>query len=171
MSEDEQDAVKSKKPRGMAAFTAVWAGQVVSVLGSAMTIFALMLWAWTITGEATALALLGFFHAAPLLLMLPIAGAIVDRLNKKTAMILSDLAAGLGTVVMLILYTSNVLEIWHVYLIAIFVGAFGAFQWPAYSSAITVMVDKKHYARASGMVSLVGSISGILVPSSRPCCW
>ena len=155
--------IKDKKS-GMGVFSLIWVGQLVSVLGSAMTQFALMIWVWEETGQATALALMGFFTFAPLMIMMPIAGSLVDRWNKKLAMMLGDLAAGLGTVAILILYNANALEIWHLYVIGIFIGALGSFQWPAYSSAITIMVEKKDYARASGLVGLVGSIAGIFGP-------
>ncbi|MCK5039069.1 MAG: MFS transporter [Thermoplasmata archaeon] len=148
----------------MKAFGLVWVGQIVSVLGSAMTQFALMIWAWDLTGEATALALMGFFTFAPLMIMLPIAGSLVDRWNRKWAMILSDLAAGIGTIAVLILLSIGVLEIWHLYAIGVFVGTFAAFQWPAYSAAISMMVEKKDYARASGLVGMVGSVGMIFGP-------
>jgi len=155
---------KPKGPMGMKAFGLVWVGQLVSVLGSAMAGFGLMIWAWNMTGEATALALIGFFTFAPLMIMLPIAGSLVDRMNRKKAMMLSDLAAGIGTIVILILYSSDVLQIWHLYAVGIFTGTFGAFQWPAYSSAISMMVEKKDYARASGLVGMVGSVGMIFGP-------
>ena len=99
-----------KEPKGMAVFGAIWVGQLVSVLGSAMTQFALMIWVWEQTGQATALALMGFFINVPLMAMLPIAGALVDRWNKKLAMMMGDLAAGAGTVAILLLYNSALLE-------------------------------------------------------------
>ncbi len=78
--------MQKTRPTGMTAFTVVWIGQVVSLLGTAMTGFALTIWAWQITGEATALALVGFFAFAPIVLMSPVAGALVDRWNRKLAM-------------------------------------------------------------------------------------
>ena len=45
------------RPSGMRAFLIVWFGQVISMLGSAMTTFALTIWAYEMTGSATALAL------------------------------------------------------------------------------------------------------------------
>ncbi|MDD4307684.1 MAG: MFS transporter [Thermoplasmata archaeon] len=155
---------EDRRPKGMAAFTAVWIGQLVSVLGSAMTQFALMIWVWQETGQATAMVLMGFFTFVPMVIMMPIAGALVDRWNKKLAMMLSDLAAGLGTVAILLLYNAGALEIWHLYAVGIFVGLFGSFQWPAYSSAITLMVEKKNYARASGLVGMVESVATIFGP-------
>lgn len=148
----------------MSGFTIVWVGQVISFLGSGMTWFALTIWAWEITGQATALALVAFFAFGPTVLLSPIAGALVDRWNRKLVMMFSDLAAGLSTVVVLILYASGNLQIWHLYAAGAFAGAFQAFQFPAYSAAVTMMLPKEQYARASGMLSLAESASGVLAP-------
>ncbi|MFN8451442.1 MAG: hypothetical protein U0521_23365 [Anaerolineae bacterium] len=48
------------RPTGMRAFLIVWAGQLVSLLGTAMTQFALTIWAYQLTQSATALALVAF---------------------------------------------------------------------------------------------------------------
>jgi len=150
----------------MLAFTIVWLGQVISLFGSAMTGFALTIWAWQLTGSATALALVGFFNFGPTVLLSPIAGALVDRWNRKLVMMLSDLAAGLSTVVILLLHATGNLQIWHLYVAGAFSGAFQAFQWPAYSAAITTMMPRGQYGRANGMVSLAEFGSGIFAPLS-----
>ncbi len=155
----------SNRPSGMTGFTVVWVGQMISMLGTGMTRFALTIWAWQLTGSATALALVGFFSFGPIVLFSPIAGALVDRWNRKLVMMLSDLAAGMSTVAIFLLYATGHLEVWHLYVAGAFAGTFESFQFPAYSAAITTMVDKKHYARASGMLSLAESISGIAAPA------
>ena len=94
----------------------------------------------------------------------PIAGALVDRWNKKLVMALSDVASGLSTIAIFILYTSGDLQLWHMYVAGAFSGIFQAFQWPAYSAAISVMVPKEQYARAAGMMSLAEWGSGIFAP-------
>ncbi|MFQ6101621.1 MAG: MFS transporter [Anaerolineae bacterium] len=152
------------RPTGMPGFTIVWIGQVVSLLGSGMTWFALTVWAWEITGQATALALVGFFSFGPTVLLSPIAGALVDRWNRKPVMMLSDLAAGLMTVIVLLLYVTDHLQIWHLYVTGAFAGAFQTFQFPAYSAAVTTMLPKEQYARASGMLSLAEGAAGIFAP-------
>lgn len=149
---------------GMTGFTVVWLGQVVSLLGTSMTNFALTIWAWEATGKATTLALLQLFFFAPTIIMSPVAGALVDRWSRKLVMILSDLAAGLGTVVIFVLYSTGALEVWHLYLIFAFMGAFQAFQFPAYSAAVSTMISKEQYTRASGMLGLANSASGIFGP-------
>lgn len=149
---------------GMTGFTLVWLGQVVSLLGTSMTNFAITIWAWEATGKATTLALLQLFFFAPTIIMSPVAGALVDRWNRKLVMILSDLAAGLGTITIFILYSTGALEVWQLYLIFAFMGVFQAFQFPAYSAAVSTMISKEQYTRASGMLGLANSASGIFGP-------
>lgn len=153
-----------KRPEGMSAFTIIWVGQVFSLIGSAMSGFAVTIWAWDNQGTATALALVGFFNFAPLILFSPIAGALVDRWNRKLVMALSDLATGLTTVVILVLFSLGRLQLWHLFVTGAFAGLFQSFQWPAYSAAISQMMPKEQYGRASGMMSLAQWGSGIFAP-------
>jgi DHA3 family macrolide efflux protein-like MFS transporter len=158
-------AIRSETGKtGMLAFTIIWIGQMFSLLGTAMTQFALTIWAWELTGQATALALVGFFGLAPLVLVSPLAGAIVDRYDRKKVMMLADLAAGLPTVVVLMLYVSGNLQIWHLYVTGAFSGTFQAFHFPAYSAAVTMMLPKKQYGRANGMLAAAQFASTIFAP-------
>ena len=152
------------RPTGMRAFWIIWAGQVVSLLGTSMTNFGLTIWAYEQTGQATSLALIGFFFVTPMVILSPTAGAIVDRSNRKLMMMLSDLAAGLTTIVQLTLLASGNLEIWHLYITAAVAGTFQTFQWPAFSAAITLMLPKEQYGRANGLLELADAASGIFAP-------
>ena len=154
----------STKPSGMKTFTLIWVGQVFSLFGSAMTQFALTIWAYQVTEKATVLALVGFFGFAPMVLISPIAGVLVDRWNRKLTMMISDIATGMATAILLVLYTTGNLQIWHLYVLSAFSGLFQAFQWPAYSAAISLLIPKTQYARASGMMSLAQYGAGILAP-------
>lgn len=149
---------------GLPGFTLVASGQLVSLVGSGMSQFALTIWAFEKTGLATSLALMGFFYMVPLILISPFAGAWVDRGNRKIMMLVSDLGAALGTLLVFLLYQSGSMEIWHLFAVGVLGGVTNAFQWPAYSAAISTMLDKKDYARASGMLSLAESASGIGAP-------
>lgn len=111
-------APASNRPTGMAAFTIVWAGQLVSVLASSMTQFALTIWAYQETGSALALGAVNTFFLIPFLLLSPIAGAMVDRYDRKLMMMVSDLTAVLATAALLIIHTSGQLQIWHLYIAA-----------------------------------------------------
>jgi MFS transporter, DHA3 family, macrolide efflux protein len=153
-----------KKPSGMFGFTIVWIGQIVSVLASMMTQFALTIWMFQETGSATALGLMQVFFITPFLIISPIAGVMVDRHNRKLMMMVSDLAAGIATVLILVFQAMGILEFWHLYVAAVINGLGNAFQWPAYSAAISTMVPKEQYGRANGMMSLIEAGPGVIAP-------
>lgn len=142
----------------------MWIGQFVSLLGSAMTGFAIPIWVFGETERVQELALLGLAFMLPLIVMSPVAGTIVDRNNRKLMMIVSDLAAGVTTIVVLLLVWTDSLEIWHLYITSAINGTFQTFQWPAYSAAISVMIPKEQYGRAHGLTSLGQNGSEIFAP-------
>ncbi len=150
----------------MRGFVFIWFGQLVSMLGTGMTNFALSFYLFEKTGQATALTVAIFCFVAPSILLSPIAGALVDRSNRKLVVILTDLAAGVVTIVwLLIVLRSGSLELWQVYLGNIITGAFNAFQFPAFSAAVTLMIPKEQYARAAGMLNFADAASNILAPA------
>lgn len=154
----------TNRPTGMFGFTLVWLGQIISVLATNMSAFALTIWVFQKTGSATALGLMQVFFITPLLVISPFAGVLVDRHNRKLMMMMSDLLAGLATISILVLQAFGILEVWHLYAAAIFQGLGNAFQWPAYSAAISTMVSKEQYGRANGMMSLIDMGPGVLAP-------
>lgn len=153
-----------KRPAGMQAFVVIWSGQVISLLGSAMTWFAFTLWVWQKTEQASALATVSFLVFLPSILFMPIAGAMVDRWERKQTLMLSDMGSAFATLVALILYQFDALALWHIYLLSLLVGFFTAFQYPAYIAATTTLLPKKEYARAQGMIGLAQSSSKIFAP-------
>jgi hypothetical protein len=148
----------------MLGFTLVWVGQLVSVLSTNMTAFALTIWVFEETGSATALGLMQVFFITPYLLITPFAGVMVDRYNRKLMMMISDFVAGVATISILVLHLTGHLQVWQLYAAAVFQGLGNAFQWPAYSATISLMVPKEKYGRANGMMSLIDSGPGVLAP-------
>jgi len=100
----------------MKTFIIIWSGQFISRIGTAMTRFALLIWAYKQTGSATSVALLGFAAFLPMILISPFAGVWIDRFDRRKILILSDLGAGLMTVAMLALVATGQLQLWHLYL-------------------------------------------------------
>ena len=152
------------RPTGMAAFTIVWLGQIISVLATSMTAFAQSIWVFQETGRAMALGLVQVAFIVPFLILSPVAGVMVDRHNRKLMMMVSDLVAILPTVGLLILSAAGRLEVWHFYVAAAFQGIGNTFQWPAYSAAVSVMVPKEQLGRANGMMSLIEAGPAMLAP-------
>ncbi len=155
---------KMKQPSGMFAFFVIWATQLISVLASSMTQFALTIFMFQQTQSVTAMGLLQVFFITPFLIISPIAGVMVDRYNRKLMMAISDIAAGVATIFILYLSFTGQLEYWHLYIAAAFNGVGNAFQWPAYSAAITTMVPKDQLGRVNGLMTLMEAGPGVFAP-------
>ena len=155
---------KKYKLSGMQIFKLIWFGQFIPIMGTAMTRFALIIWAYEQTGTATTTALLGFFSYLPYILLCPLAGVIVDRFSRKKILILSDLCAGIMTVILFLLYKSGNLEVWHLFLAEAVASSFEAFQIPAFSSTISLLISKENYIKARGMRSFSSYCSTVLAP-------
>ncbi len=153
------------QPTSMKKFIIIWLGQLVSLLGSEMTNFALTIWAWEVTKQATPLSFILFFTQTPRIIAALFAGVLVDRMNRKKLMMLGDLVAGFSTIGILILFLTNNLQIWHLYLSAAVNGLFGYLQSLAYSASLSLIVPKQHYARASALNGIQMSGSYILAPA------
>ncbi|GBE93224.1 MFS transporter [Nostoc cycadae WK-1] len=149
----------------MQKFVILWLGQMVSLIGSSMTAFALAIWVWEITHQATALALFQFFAQIPQILITPIAGLVVDKVNRKLLMIVGDAAGGIVTVIVLLLYLTNNLQLWHLYLAFAVKCTFEQFQELAYSTSISTMVAKHEYSKASSLGFLAGHGAIIVAPA------
>ena len=149
----------------MRKFIVIWIGQLASLLGSEMTNFAITIWAWQITGQATPLSLILFFVQTPRVIASVFAGVLVDRYSRKLLMIIGDLVAGISTIALLWLFLNNNLEIWHLYCTAAINSLFGFIQGLAYSASLFLLVPPQQYNRATALNSVQMSGAFILAPA------
>ncbi len=134
------------------------------MLGSKLSEFALAIWAYQQIGSITQVALLVVLMYLPTILAAPLAGSLVDRWNRRWAMILSDSVAAVCSFVALMLSLSGHLQLWHIYVGVPILAVFSAFQAPAYSAAIAQLVPKQHQGRANGLADLPQGVAAILSP-------
>lgn len=146
-------------------FLIIWLGQVVSLVGSGLTSFALGVWVFEQTGSATQFALIGLSAVLPRVVLSPLAGVMVDRWDRRGLMIVGDVGAGLSTLVVALLLLGSRLEIWHIYLLAGVNAALGTVQWPAFAATTSLLVSKENLGRANGMVQFGQAASEILAPA------
>lgn len=149
---------------GMLGFSLVWVGQLISVLASGISAFAMTIWMYKQTQSATAMAFVQVAYITPFLLITPIAGVMVDRYSRKLMMMISDIMGGIALTALFLLFRSGDLQFWHVYITTAFAGIGAAFQWPAYSAAISTMIPKEQYGRANGMMGLMETGPGVVAP-------
>ena len=154
----------NKSPHGMTIFILVAIGQIVSVTGSALTGFALGAWVYQDTRSTTLFSLILLFTVLPALLFAPLAGALVDRWDRRKVMIAADSGAAVCTgLLMLLIYTEH-LEIWHIFVIMGFNSLFRALQVPAYMASVSLLVPKEQLGRANGIIQLEATSSYLLSP-------
>jgi hypothetical protein len=79
-------------------------------------------------------------------------------------MLVYDFSSLVALTLLLLIQTLGLLEVWHLYVAAVFQGIGSAFQSPSYAAAITTMVSKQQYIRANGLISLLYEIPGIFGP-------
>ncbi|MGW5265604.1 non-ribosomal peptide synthetase/MFS transporter [Microbispora sp. NPDC004025] len=156
--------VRVGPPPSMRRFLLVAAGQLVSITGSALTEFAIPLWIYLTTGSLARFALFSVLGLLPGMLVAPLAGAIVDRFDRRKVMIAGDAAAG-GTQLALglLLWTGN-LQVWHIYPLLVCLSVALTFQRLAYTSAIPQLVPKRFLGHANGVVQMATGTAQLIVP-------
>jgi MFS transporter, DHA3 family, macrolide efflux protein len=146
-------------------FFTIWVGQAISLLGSQIVQFALIWWLTRTTGSATVLAMASLAGLLPQIILGPLAGALVDRWNRKITMMVADGLVALATLALVVLFFTGLVEIWHVFGLMFIRSIGGSFQWPAMQASTSLMVPKKHLARIQGMnQTLNGSMSIAAAP-------
>lgn len=148
----------------MKNYTIFWVSQSVSQLGSAMTGFALILWAYTRSRSALTISLMSFCNYVPYIIVSLFAGTFVDRHSKKFIMLAADSMAALCTLAVLVLTLHNGLQMGHIYLVNGIIGFMNAFQSPASAVAVGKLVPKEKIARVSGMNAFSNNLIAVLTP-------
>jgi len=152
-------------PQNWAArFFTVWTGQAFSLFGSALVQFALIWWLTQKSGSATVLAIATLVGMLPQIVLGPFAGALVDRWNRRVIMIVADSAIALSTLLLAYLFATDVVQIWHVYVIMAFRSLGGAFHFPAMSASTPLMVPEEHLTRVNGLNQTLQGINGLIAP-------
>lgn len=146
------------------SFIIFWASQAVSQLGSSMTGFALIIWAYKQTESAMTVSLLTFFSYLPYIIVSLFAGSFVDNHKKKSIMLWSDSAAFLCSLSIAALLGIGRLQIWHIYVVNTITGFMNSFQSPASSVAVGILVPRDKLSKASGLNSFSSSLLSVITP-------
>ena len=159
-------------------FWTIFAGQAMSMLGSALTQFVLIWWITVKTGSVAELGMAGMAALLPQALLGPLGGVFADRHNRQLIMILSDMISMACMVVLLVLFTLDRVEIWHIYVMMFVRSAMQAFQQPAVTASISMLVPRDFLPRAAGLNQTVAGLVtigaaplGALVMSVMPIGW
>lgn len=155
---------RTEKASWKAPFFTIWTGQAFSLLGSQLVGFALVWYLTEITGSATVLATAAMMEMLPKVLIGPLAGALVDRWNRRLVMLAADSLTALATGVMIYLGWAGVLEIWHIYILMMVRSIGGSFHFPAMLASTSLMVPEEQLSRVQGLNQLLQGVMNIAAP-------
>lgn len=142
----------------------LWLSQSVSGLGSSMTGFALVLWAYGQSHSAMSISLMSFCNYVPYVFLSLFVGSFIDRHKKKAIMLVSDSIAAAGSLAVLVFLLAGSLEIWNIYAINVVVGITNAFQQPASAVTTGMLVPKEKISNVSGMNSFSNNLIIVFSP-------
>jgi DHA3 family macrolide efflux protein-like MFS transporter len=145
-------------------FFTIWTGQAFSLIGSRVAQFALVWWLTKLTGSATVLATATMVALIPEILLGPIAGAYVDRWNRRIVMIVADGMIALASLWLAYLFWADAMQVWHVYVIMVVRAVGGSFHWPAMQASTSLMVPKEHLSRVAGLNQTMNGVLNIIGP-------
>jgi DHA3 family macrolide efflux protein-like MFS transporter len=149
---------------GLPGFVVVCLGQTISMLGSGLTAFAVGVWVYHSTGSVTRFALVTFCAVAPLTFLSPLAGAVVDRFDRRWVMVVSDAGAGAASLALALLFWSGRVELWSLCAAMVWSSVCRGLRFPALAASIPLMVGKEHLGRANGMLEIGNAASQLLAP-------
>ncbi|KQM81884.1 hypothetical protein ASE67_16365 [Sphingomonas sp. Leaf23] len=146
-------------------YWSIFGGQALSMIGTAMTQFVLIWWITDTTGDLGALTTAGLAALLPQALLGPLGGTFADRYSRRLLMIVADLIAAACIVILIVLFLTGQVALWHVY-VAMFVrSAAGAFQMPASSASTAMLVPRGFLPRAAGLNQ---TLMGIVTVAAAP---
>ncbi|OJH38600.1 MFS transporter [Cystobacter ferrugineus] len=154
-----------REARTFQHFLAIWLGQVVSQVGSRISSFALGVWVYQRAGAVTDLALVALCDALPILLLTPVTGLVVDLYDRRRVMLVADACAALGTVGVAALLLTGHFAPWHLYAAVVLNASASAFQQPAYTAAVALIVPGPQQGRAVGMVEMGVGLAHLVAPA------
>lgn len=146
-------------------FLRIWAGQLVSNLGDGVHRVAVLWWARQATGSNMAVVAVALATTLPMILMAPLAGTLVDRLDRRRLMVLSDLVRFGTSALLALLFAADLLTLPVVLVATVVAATAGSVFTPAYMASITMLVPADDRATANSLVGVNEAVAGVLGPA------
>lgn len=153
-------------------FRLFFAGQSISLIGTWIQRIAVPWLVYSLTGSPLLLGIAGFAGQIPTFIISPFAGVLIDRWNRRTILIITQILAMTQSLILAFLFYNNSIAVWNIILLNVILGCINAFDMPARQSFVVDMIEKKEdlgnaIALNSSMVNgarLLGpAIAGMLI--------
>jgi MFS family permease len=156
--------------QGLAAFRhrnfrLFWVGMLVSLIGTWMQQVGQAWLVLQLTNDPLALGIVAMAQFGPILLLGPLGGIVADSVSKRTALMVTQAAAGLLAIILAALYVSGHIEVWHIYALAVGLGIVNSFDMPIRQAFVIEMVGREDIANAVALNSTVFNLTRIVGPA------
>jgi MFS family permease len=166
--------IPARSPLRRPAYLRLWLGQAVSRLGDQFTIIALLWFVLQLTESGAAVGLAVLCFELPGVVTGPLLGRLLDRVEPRLLMGIDNLLRALVIALIPALYALGVLEVWHIYLLALCAGAFSPTTLVGERVMVPHLVPDDELDRANALSTvnlqfayLVGPVSaGVLVAAA-----
>lgn len=162
--EDQQGKALLPPSRSQQNFWKYWTGQTISNLGSSITLFALPLLVYKLTGSALNLGIATVADMLPYLLFGLILGAWTDRVDRRRMMILTDIARAAIIATIPLMSLLGYLSVWWIYLVGFLHATLTICFEAGQFAAIPSLVDQDDLVTANGRIQASYSAASILGP-------
>lgn len=161
-SDRQSDGQNGPGPGWPLRFWAIFIGQALSLCGSALTQFVLLWWIADTTGHVSALATAGIVALLPQALLSPLGGVLADRYSRRLMMIVPDIISAICMIILIALFNTASIEIWHIWTMLGIRSAMQAFQAPAAAASTYMLVPKNFLMRAAGLNQALQSMTVVI---------
>jgi DHA3 family macrolide efflux protein-like MFS transporter len=138
-------------------FMLLFSGKIISQLGDNIYAFALSWYILDITKSSLQMAVFLMINSLVVALTAPFGGIIADRLNRRSILIWMDAIRGIVVILAAVLLYNHLLQIWMLYISAVFLGICGAIFSPSASAIIPNIVERNQLTQATSMDNFIGS--------------
>lgn len=164
-SRDQGYIIADPGPGWPLRYWSIFIGQALSLVGSALTQFVLMWWITDTTGSLSALATAGLVALLPQALLGPLGGTLADRYSRRLLMIVADAVSALCMIVLILIFLTDRIELWHIYTMLFIRSAMQAFQAPAAEASTALLVPHSFLSRAAGLNQ---TLQGLMAVAAAP---
>ncbi len=146
-------------------FALLWAGQLISIAGSQMQLWALYWHIRTLTDSPAALSVIGLVRFVPILILALVAGLVADLYNRRKIALLTQSAMGLVALALALLTWGGHIQLWHIYVLTALQAVAISFDGPARAALIPNLVPYQDLPSAFSLNSIAQNTGAIIGPA------
>jgi MFS family permease len=146
-------------------FRLYFAGQLISVAGTWMQAVAQAWLVYQLSHSELMLGVVGFAAAIPALLVSPWAGVVVDRVNKRNLIVVTQASAMVLAFILAVLTFVGIVQVWEIVILAALLGLVNAFDGPARQSFVVEMVGREDLPNAIALNSMMFNGARVIGPA------